>query len=355
MIPMIGAVAVTTKCNFLCDHCSVRNSPYGKYNISKEVISKFIDALAKIPSVRVVVFTGGEPTLFMDELLYGIEYAHKKGFVTRLVTNGWFARSYDEALRYVKMFKSHGLDEINTSYDDFHAKFASIDNIANLIKASLEEGLRVAVGVASIKGSYYTADRVKEELSKRLGLSIDELEKKVFFIEDQPTPVGGASLLYSREKDRFEQNRSKLDLGCVNIGRALALMPNGDVKICCGHPVFQYMDDPFLLGNIMDKDLVEMIKQAQSKLFYWWLHFTGPKRILEKVGIKGEYATLCHACDAIIRDREYRKKILNYMETHKYEILINDILMSDNIVRIEEIIRSAGLMDKLKKIFLENT
>lgn len=53
-------------------------------------------------------------------------------------------------------------------------------------------------------------------------------------------------------------------------------MPNGDVKICCGHPIFQYVDDPndlYLIGNIMREDLVSMVKKAQSVLLYWWIHF----------------------------------------------------------------------------------
>ncbi|WP_054839396.1 radical SAM protein [Sulfuracidifex metallicus] len=73
-----GVIFISTGCNFRCGHCSVIDSSYGKYKLEKNLISKYIDDLGKIPSVRVVVFTGGEPTLFMNELLYGIEYAHKK-------------------------------------------------------------------------------------------------------------------------------------------------------------------------------------------------------------------------------------------------------------------------------------
>ncbi|WP_218185282.1 SPASM domain-containing protein, partial [Sulfuracidifex metallicus] len=157
--------------------------------------------------------------------------------------------------------------------------------IVNLVKASLDEGLRVAIGINSIKGSFYILEKVKEVLSKKLNLSVDTLEKKVFFIEDQPTPVGEATLLYSENKEKFELNSEKLNVGCTNIGRTLALMPNGDVKICCGHPIFQYVDDPndlYLIGNIMREDLVSMVKKAQSVLLYWWIHFLGPKKFWKK-------------------------------------------------------------------------
>jgi organic radical activating enzyme len=352
MIPTMGAIILTTKCNFRCAHCIAALSLYGKYRVTKELISNFIDELTKIPSVRVVVFTGGEPTLLMDELIYGIEYASKKGFITRLVTNGWWAQSEELAFRYIRMFKAKGLREINTSYDDFHSKYVSIDNIANLIKAALNEGLRVAVAVISIKGSYYTLERVKECISKRIGISVKELEEKVFFLEDQPTPVGKATSLYNTDRSKFDLNREKLDLGCMNIGRVITLMPNGDIKICCGHPVFQYTDDPFLIGNIMYEDLVSMVKRAQKILFYWRLHFLGPKKILERIGVKEGYASLCHACDIIIRNKDYQKRIYDYMEKHKFDILLNDIILSDNIVRFEKVLRSFGLIDKLREKYI---
>jgi len=347
----VGVIVISTTCNFLCDHCSVRNSAYDRYKLPREIMIKFIDELSKIPTAKLIAFTGGEPTLFLNDLLYGIEYAHKKGFITRLVTNGWWARTYESASKYIKMFKSHGLDEINTSYDDYHAKFAKIDNIANLIKVALEEGLRVALGVITIEENYYNADRVKEEISKRLSMTVEELEKRVFFIEDQPAPVGVASTLYSKEKDRFVANRPKLDVGCPNIGSILTLLPNGDVKACCGHPIFQSMNDPFLLGNINKEDLATMVKYAQSRLFYWALRFLGPKRLLERIGVKGEYTHLCHACEVIIKNEEYSKKIANYLKTHAIEVFINDILLSDNIARLEEVAIQTGVIDKLKKIY----
>ncbi len=350
MIPTIGVVVITTKCNFVCEHCSVRNSPYGRYTITLNVLKKFIDELTSIPSVKVVVFTGGEPTLYLDELLHGIEYAHKKGFITRLVTNAWWARTYEEARKFLKMLREYGLDEISTSFDDFHAKFIKIENIANLVKAALENSLRVAIGVARLSDSHYDVEKIKKILSEKVGLSVTELEDKVVFIEDQPTPVGEAAKLYSTKFDKFEHNNVKCELGCINIGRVLTLLPNGDIKVCCGHVIFQQENDPFLLGNIVNERLTEMVKKAQQTLFYWWLHFLGPRKILEKIGIRESYVSLCHACEAIIR--KYANLVYEYMVKHKYEIFISDILLSDNIVRLERILRELGLFEKLRAKYI---
>ena len=45
------------------------------------------------------------------------------------------------------------------------------------------------------------------------------------------------------------------------------------------------------------------------------LHFLGPKKILERIGVKEGYASLCHACDTIIRSKDYQKRILDLLDS----------------------------------------
>ncbi|WP_243676256.1 hypothetical protein [Vulcanisaeta distributa] len=62
-----------------------------------DVLKKVINETYYVPSIHVIVFTGGEPTLHPKHLRFGIKYASEKGFITRLVTNAWWARTYDRA------------------------------------------------------------------------------------------------------------------------------------------------------------------------------------------------------------------------------------------------------------------
>lgn len=78
--------------------------------------------------------------------------------------------------------------------------------------------------------------------------------------------------------------------------------------------------------------------------------FLGPKKILEKIGAKESgFTSIYHACNVIAKNKEYQNRIYEYIEKHKFEIFINDIILSDNIIRLENVIRSIGLMDKLRK------
>ena len=271
------------------------------------MVKKFIDEMSKINTVRVITFSGGEPTLVFDKLIYGIRYASSKGFITRLVTNAWWAKIVDDAKRYIEKLKESGLQEINTSYDDYHAKFIKIDNIANLVREALRNGLRIAIGTITLRNSYYNSTRVKKELAEKLNMSIEELDRQVFFIEDQPTPVGLASNLYATNKQLLDLNRQKVNLGCPNILSAIALMPNGDIKACCGHAIFQQREDFLLLGNILslnEGELERIIRGAQRNLLYAWLFFRGPRRILKQVtGKDYKLASICHGCAIMINNK----------------------------------------------------
>lgn len=87
--------------------------------LSHNRFCKVIDDAYDIPSIRVVVFTGGEPTLY-PSLKSGIEYASDNGFIVRLVTNAWWASSYKKSIEFLEDLHSRGLAELNISYDDFH-------------------------------------------------------------------------------------------------------------------------------------------------------------------------------------------------------------------------------------------
>jgi MoaA/NifB/PqqE/SkfB family radical SAM enzyme len=73
-----------------------------------EVLRKVIDEAYFIPSIRVIAFTGGEPTLHPRHLRFGIEYASKRGFITRLLTNAWWARDYNRAKEFLSELKRLG-------------------------------------------------------------------------------------------------------------------------------------------------------------------------------------------------------------------------------------------------------
>jgi MoaA/NifB/PqqE/SkfB family radical SAM enzyme len=150
LVPEQVAFFLTFKCNFECNHCSVSCSPKRQEVLRLDTIKNILDQAYIIPSLRVVVFTGGEPTLHWDTLCQAIAYATEKGFVTRLVTNVWWADTITKAERILGDLCRSGLSELNISYDDFHAPYLSHyggeQNVINAVRVALRLGITVLIG-----------------------------------------------------------------------------------------------------------------------------------------------------------------------------------------------------------------
>jgi hypothetical protein len=330
MIPTFLAIFIDLKCNFRCAHCSVSSGPDLSMHMARAVMDKAIMEAKEVPTVKVVVFTGGEPTLFMTDLIHGIEKAHENGFITRVVTNAFWARTKGETERYISRLRDAGLDEINTSYDDYHAQFMDVKNVYRFVEASLHHDLRVAVASVTDNRSKISSASLRNGVAAYLGLSGSELGRQVLFLEDKPTPAGRGRGL-ARDKDRLPTYEKLTErIGCKELGKTLAVHPDGSVHLCCGHAAFD--TDALSVGNILDESLPSLVKESHSNLLYWWIHMGGPNKILQAVGDSTKYATICDACLHVLTDQ--RERVVEYLRKNRSAVLLNDVLLSDDIVTV---------------------
>lgn len=326
MLPTLFSVFLDYKCNFWCDHCSVGSSPRTVLPMSRELLDKFLDELPAVETAAVVAFTGGEATMRWDELVYAIGRVKEARMVSRLVTNGWWAKSPARAVGMTRELKKAGLDELSTSFDDFHEPFIGLSEIANLLRAGMEEDLRLALGVIVDKDARWDAGAVTGELARLLAMTEDELNDKVRIIYDYATPAGTGSTLDISGLDGGD----KLDYGCAEVMRTISVHPTGQVKACCGHAMFYEPD--LTIGSLKEESLADILDRAQHNVLYWWIHTVGPKRILDRLGVEGTYASICHACQVLLRD--HREKLREFAVAHKNEIVTNDVLLADGLKRV---------------------
>ena len=284
LIPRTLAMLLTYKCNFLCSHCSVNASPYENRTMDFSIVKKAIDEAYEIPSLYVVSFTGGEPTLYPNLLLKSIEYAHNAGFVTRLVTNAWWASSINYARKIIGKMSDKGLDELNISFDDFHIpwlkKYGGEYNIVNAIKAGLENNLRVAISIVRAKNSTITKDYL-QKMFKRYGIEHDD----IIIIEDYVNRLGRGKHLpdYIIPKTKYNKIKTKIRDPCEHIGTALAIHPDGTVMACCGHIIRTDAAWLVTLGNIRKESLKSLIRRMWRNALFWWLRVYGPYSLLSRI------------------------------------------------------------------------
>ncbi|AEJ39639.1 metallo cofactor biosynthesis protein, conjectural [Sulfobacillus acidophilus TPY] len=293
--------------------------------MSRAVFEKLLEGIPELPNLNVVVFTGGEATLRKPLLLEGISRVHQMGKRTRLVTNGWWAKNPQKARAFVKELRESGLDEINTSFDDFHAPYTTIEHIGNLILAAMDHGLTIGVGVIVGSNVHYDVVRVKQELAEYCHLSLEDLTTHVAFLEDYATPTGRGELLSIDDIPELD----KTYLSCPEIVKTLSVHPNGDVKVCCGHAMFTARD--LTAGNLLNHSLPTIVERAQHNIFYWWLHMHGPRKILHDIGVNNHYTSICHACNDLLVN--HLDEAVDYLKTHQEYIWVNQVLLSDAFKR----------------------
>jgi hypothetical protein len=330
MQPSLFSIFLDYWCNFECKHCSVGSSPRTIMPMPREILDRAFEGLKDIPTAKVVVFTGGEPTLRLETLLEGIRMTKERGLRSRVVSNGWWASTPAKATEMVRKLRDAGLDELNTSYDDFHKPFAKFNRIVNLVRAAHEAGMLVGMGVIYEDDADWDAPKVRSELCKGLGISADELADWVTILADHPAPTGTGSGLDVSELDAG----IRLDTGCGEVLKTVSLHPNGGVKVCCGHAQFYAKD--LTAGNLHDEPLPQILQRAQGNLLYWWIHMLGPKRILQRLGVEGNYSHICHACHELLTT--HREKAVAYLAAHRDEVMANDVLLSDTMKTMAKVL-----------------
>jgi hypothetical protein len=76
----------------------------------------------------------------------------------------------------------------------------------------------------------------------------------------------------------------------------------------------------------------------------------GPKRILEKLGVQGNYASICHACQVLLT--QHREEMLEYIKTHRSEVLLDDIAFSDKLKSLSQVVvaQKDGMLERARKM-----
>ena len=165
--PKTLAIMPTFRCVANCVSCGTLSNPNDKSELALSTMKKCIQE-AKRNNFANIVFTGGEATLCWKNLQKIIKETKKQGMMTRLVTNAHWAKTPKKALRIIQTLKKAGLDEINFSTGDEHAKFIPIQNIINAISASISNHLKPAIMIEDKNGRTITKNKIlrKPEIKK---------------------------------------------------------------------------------------------------------------------------------------------------------------------------------------------
>lgn len=327
--PLILTISPTHKCTSSCENCCFGCNPQIDFFMDYDTIIMYIDeALEAYPTIQVLVLTGGECFLLGEDLTRIIQYATNKGLKTRVVTNGYWANTYEAALNRLEPLVNAGLYEINFSTGDEHAKFVSPENIVNAALVSNRLGIRtIFISVESPEDATITSSYFKEH--PLIGMLVKE--KRIECID-----ASWISFVEEKEARRFNLRKTN-NRPCRNIFMGIFINPYSQLLACCGLTV-EY--NQFLkLGDLTQHSIKELYEKQFDDLFKFWLFVDGPMAIYEKLmKIRNitpkQFAHECAYCMEIIKDADNIKIIKEIIEDE-----LPNILFSYNIRKTKFIVK----------------
>jgi MoaA/NifB/PqqE/SkfB family radical SAM enzyme len=172
--------------------------------------------------VRRFAFTGGDPFVYIREILEIMRAARRAGVVQpfHMVTSGYWAKDDIKAQSLLADLAEAGMDLLYVSYDYEHARWVSKEQVHRIALCCQAVGIHLHVyGVF-----WNTEERVEDLLPDLEGVPMTS---------EFVTPIGAARPLFNgrpRYKDVPEANKSSCGR-CSDYD--ITIYPNGDVFPCC--------------------------------------------------------------------------------------------------------------------------
>jgi radical SAM protein with 4Fe4S-binding SPASM domain len=204
-----------------------------------------------------VSFTGGEPFLYPDLLGNSIGYASSLGLRIEVVTNSYWANSFEDAMQSLIPLKENGLDVLNLSVDDYHQEQIPLENIRNSFRAAEKTGLKTVFMITLKKDSKITAESLKKIFEGKTLLKIGESkagDPDGLIIESPFIPIGRGENI--KEEVYNEGKSSTL---CREMLTDIGIKPDGAVMPCCG-PLGVLEEAS--LGNLREESLSSILERA---------------------------------------------------------------------------------------------
>lgn len=336
------AIMVSRTCNIACRHCGIDSSPQNKERMSLEAAQALVLDAATVPNMRKITFTGGEPLMVPKEMLSLLEMCRNLGLSTRIVTNGFWAKTPKRGRALLKDLRDAGLTEINFSADIFHLEYMEASTLRNALDVAAEAGFARIV-------SYVCSSNKPplDEFAKLYGLDRDGLldlrsvEWDVDFIEsikDEKIFVfyGGLiglgrvlqypELLQYVPVDIFPSGK-----GCREIVDKPVIYPDGSFQACCcaGGKISN-----FTVGNAFEERLPALYERMAKRSTFRLINTHGPKYLFDRVreahpevAMPDTYTSICEMCvranaliphealDAIADEASWRETMRDFAPT----------------------------------------
>lgn len=258
---------LTTECNAACRHCGFSCSPrMGKSIDVKEAKALLLDA-RRYPSLQCVCITGGEPFLRYEELDGLVHFASNLGIWSEVVTNSYWASSYEVAAERLEVLQRNGMRNFVTSFDSFHAEFVEIERVRNAVRAAIDLNMRVTIKIQRSQDEWFNAKTARNYFS------IQTNERNVKIYEEVAIRAGRAD---ARLLETLPESVNSFAGRCEKVIRFPVVRPSGAVYPCCG-----FGELPRYSGSTKRYPFSTIFANIQRNLLLNMIAELGPARVYE--------------------------------------------------------------------------
>ena len=279
----------TYHCNVACRHCYNSSGPQLK---AKRIsLQTMLAIVAEMPEVGIghLNLTGGEPFLYLDDVIALIAAGRAAGLAgISIYTNGFWASTDERAQRIIRRLADAGLmlgpdDHIKVSAGVYHQEFIAFDRVLILARNYYAGfGRRLIVDFELPPAAGALAEDVRNRISAA------GLTDRVKLHFRHVAPLG-------RGKDIAEIPTYPIETPCNAINQ-IVFDPDGRVRPCCG---LNNENHGIVISQSGQHRLKTLAKQMQNDPILQFLATNPMSEIFAYVGRAKRphgYASDCHLC-----------------------------------------------------------
>lgn len=321
----MATVITTDKCSAACRECCFQCNPKNNKFLSLETIKSFIKTVkTEFDTVETIVFTGGEALLLKNVLFDSIQYATSLGLSTRVVSNGFWAKSEASAKKIAKKLKTSGLTEINFSTGDNHQEWVSVDCIANACTATINEKIRTVVSIESFDEAKFTINDfyIHPKISQLY--QRDDIGSYFDIINSVWIPMNNDVNFHY---DKFYDS-SEMAVGCDSILEYIGINPSGEVISCCGLTLNRIKE--MQLGEFNPSTLKTVFEDQFNDLLKIWIWTDGPEYIYtelskfdNRIYIPKTSVHMCQYCAFIFNNPIVKEILGDYLTNERITSILD--------------------------------
>lgn len=299
----------TMKCPLACDYCCYTCGPRRDETMDLELALSLVDQAAELGVFGECGFTGGEPLVFLDDVLRITGRMAEHGFPFSMISACDWATDDEATRRRVDPLAERGMSVFTVSHDPSHEKWVPRDSVYRVVDRVLHHGVRVV-----LCGSFYD-----DTMDMRRLFPEYTSNSQVSYVTRVVLPKVGRSAKKNITASIYPNaDLSGGDTCYKRLYHDVTVFWDGEVYPCCS--VYNRDTPGISYGNVYKTSLADIWDRVSGSLF---LQFIKRQGLVELLKLLRERApelrdqlpdpttTIgpCHLCNILLRDKEVANRI----------------------------------------------